>query len=306
MAIQGTLIRAIDYNTIQSDVSKILGSGLVNFGYGQTLASSQVAFGDTVQAQDWAKLKIDILKIAAHQGTSSNPLITTIPTITSGSDIQGTDETFFKNAVPFLETNRFLLAEFSDESFTPDISQVRTTTWGGSSKPSVRHSFTIDFGNSNNARYFFNSGSSLRFSASFTGNTGSSQNIAWANLLSQMGTIVYNYAGATASSGTGSSIGFYNLTNVAQTVFTKTGQGAYTYVYDANDYTITMSCDVANNNTGTARYIYVSVYFNDDSTGGIPDIVDGTLTHTVSIRRASGANVNVVKPSATNTVLLTS
>ena len=308
MATQGALIRAVDYNTVQSNIDKILGLGEENFGYGEILISTQVNINDLVQAQDWAKLKIDILKIAAHQGTSLNPLITALPTVTSGSEIQDTDVTSFENAVPFLTANRFLLAEFSDEAFSPTISQVRTTPWGGPSKPTIRHSFTLDFGNSDKARHFFNSGSSIRFSGTFVGASGASQNVAWTNLLAQMGTVVYNYNGATAASGTGSAIGFYNLTNVAQQVFTKTGAGAYVPAYFANDYTITMSCDVANNNSGTARYIYVSVYFNDDHTnpGSIyGDGIDGTLTHTVSVRRASGSNVDVEKPIATNTVLLT-
>lgn len=304
MATQGALIRAIDYNTIQTSVANILGEGSASFGYGQTVTSSQVSIGKSIEAQDWAKLKIDILKIAAHQGTSGDPLITTIPTVASGTEIQDTEATAFENAVPFLNSNRFLLAEFSDESFSPDISQVRTTTWGAPAKPTVRHSFTLDFGSASNARYFFNSGSSIRFSSSFVGNVPSSQNQAWTNLLSDMGTVVYNYNGATAASGTGSAIGFYSLTNVAQQVFTKTGVGSYTPAYAANDYTITMSCDVTNNSTGTARYVYVSVYFNDDHTG-FSDTVTGTLTHTVSVRRAAGSNVDVTKPTAINTVLLT-
>jgi hypothetical protein len=300
MASQGALIRAIDYNTVQSNINKILGLGVVDFGYGQSLYSSQVSTGDTVQAQDWAKLKLDMLAIASHQGTQSNPLITALPTVTSGAEIQDTDATAFENAVPFLTTNRFLLAEFSDELFSPNISQVRTTVWGAPAKPTVRHSFTLDFGNSNNARHFFNSGGTIRFSGSFVGATATPRNLAWTNLLSSMGAVAYGYNGATASSGTGNGIGFYSLTNVAQTVYTKMGTVGY-YLYNANDYTITMSCDVANNNTGTARYIYVSVYFNDDST----EVIDGTLTHTVSVRRASGSNVDVAKPNATNTVLLT-
>lgn len=304
MATQGALIRAIDYNAIQSNIANILGPGSTSFGYGQLVTSSSVALGKLIEAQDWAKLKVDILKIAAHQGTASNALVTAIPNITANTEIDNDQVTAFENVVPFLNSNRFLLAEFSDESFSPDISQVRTTPWGAPSKPVVRHSFTIDFGSADNARYFFNSGSSLRFSASFVGDFPSSQNQAWTNLLSSMGTIVYNYNGATASSGTGSAIGFYQLTNVAQQVFTKTGLGSYTPAYAANDYTITMSCDVTNNTSGTARYIYVSVYFNDDHTG-FSDSVNGTLRHNVSVRRAAGSNVNVNIPNATNTVLLT-
>lgn len=304
MATEGSLIRAIDYNTIQTSVANILGTGSASFGYGQTVISSQVPPNPSnpsgvkvIEANDWAKLKIDILKIANHQGTASNPLVTSIPSVTNSSLIDNADVSAFEAVIPFLNSNRFLLAEFTDETFSPTISQTRTTSWNNT----VRHSFTIDFGSANNARYFFNSGSQLRFNASRSGGSSTSQNTSWTNLLSSMGTVIYNVNGSTASSGTTSLIGFYSLKNVPQTVFTKTGTAAYT----GNDYTITMSCDVTDNLSGTARYIYVAVYFNDDYTGSFGDSVTGTLTHNVTMRRATGGNVSVNKPTATNTILLT-
>ena len=167
-------------------------------------------------------------------------------------------------------------------------------------------SFTIDFGTPNNARYFFNSGGSIRFNASRTGGTSTSQNQAWANLLSSMGTISFNYNSTKSSTnaGTGSSIGFYQLTSTMQQVYTRTGSGAYVSAYNANDYTVTMSCDVLNNSEGGARYVYVTAAFNDDHTSVWKDSVTGTLTHNVQMRRATGTNVDVIAPTAVNTVLL--
>lgn len=310
MATQGAIIRAVDYNTIQSNVSNILGPGSGDFGYGQSLISSQVlpnlsnpAGIQTIEANDWAKLKIDILKIANHQGTAGNPAVASIPNIVPGIEIDDVQITSFENAIPVLTANRFSLAEFTDESFSPTISQTRTTAWGSPSTTTIRHSFTVDFGSPSNARWFFNSGSQLRFNASRSGGSPSAQNTSWTNLLSSMGTVIYNIAGSTASSGTTSAIGFYSLTNIPQTVFTKTG--FENYLYEGNDYTITISCDVANNSTGTARYIYVAVYFNDDYSGPFTDSVTGTITHNVTMRRATGSNVSVAKPTAVNTVLLT-
>jgi hypothetical protein len=306
MATQGTLIRATDFNTLQTQVSDLLGSGSASFGYGQSVASSQVtAFTDEITALQWATLKSDILKIAAHQGNSADPIITAIPVIAQYAEIGHNDITNFETAVPFLSANRFALAEYSDETFNPVITNSRNTPWGAPDKPVVRHSFTIDFGSADNARYFFKTGGQIRMSATLIPDVVTSQNTNWSNLLSYMGTIVYNYNGTTAAAGTGSSIGYYSLTNIAQQVFTKTGAGAYTDHYNANDYLITMSCDVANNSTGTARYLYVAIYFNDEHTG-VSDSVTGILTSEVSIRRATGSHVEVVKPTATNTILLTS
>ena len=330
MATQGNIIRASDYNVVQAAISKILGDRISNgndsdratYGYGQTVTSSQVNINNTIiSSQDIAKLKVDLLKIIAHQGLSQNPnwtsgtltSIPVLPTVASGDLIDNDHLTAFENAIPSITniTNRFAVAsgQYSLESFTPDISQTRTTVWGSNSKPTIRHSFAIDFGSELNARYFFNSGGYLNLSGSFTPRITSSQNQAWRNLLSDMGDVKFNYGNTTANSGTGSSIGFYQLTTTPQTVFTKTGQGSYVAAYATNYYTITMSCDVANNSVGGARYIYVNAYFTDSHTkplnNQIKDTVDGTLVHNVKIRRATGSNVNVVKPTANNTTLLT-
>lgn len=70
-----------------------------------------------------------------------------------------------------------------------------------------------------------------------------------------------------------------------------------------------MSCNVADNRTGEARYLYVNVYFNDDhvSRRAVSDQVTGTLTSRVNIRRATApytGEVEVPIPLATNTLLL--
>ena len=160
----------------------------------------------------------------------------------------------------------------------------------------------MDFTNASNARYFFNAGSDIRFSSARTGGTGTPQDLNWTNMLSAMGTVIFNYNSTSAASGSGSSIGFYQLTNVSTQIFTKTGSGNYS----ANDYTILASCDVANNINGGARYIYFDIYWNDDHTNPFADSVTGTITSVISMRRANAiGGVTVLAPTATNTVLLT-
>jgi len=77
---QGSLIIASDYNSIQKNVSAVLGSGGTNpttnlqdetFGYGQILSSSQIAVDATITYDHWNNLRNDLLKIIQHQtGTS--------------------------------------------------------------------------------------------------------------------------------------------------------------------------------------------------------------------------------------------
>ena len=56
MAGKGTLITAIDFNTIQSNVAQILGISSGNFGYGQAVTSSQVSTNAKISIAQWTNL----------------------------------------------------------------------------------------------------------------------------------------------------------------------------------------------------------------------------------------------------------
>jgi hypothetical protein len=294
------------------------------YGYGQNVLGTTVTTGiDVVEAIQIAKLKSDVLKVATHCGLQNDPLVTALPTVTSGSIILASHFTAYKNCLDLLTVQRFALGadQYSDELITPNLSSTRVTPWGNNlnynnSPEIIRHSFTLDFTTPERARYFFNAGSSIRFTASRTGGTVSSQNSWWSSTLGSLGTIIFNHNSTDSTgAGTGSGIGFYQLTNNAQTVFTSAGAGSYSsyyYYYSPyriNRYYITASCDIASNSNGGARYIYFNVYFDDNHVQSAPrlystDMVDGTLSSNVSIRRASGVNVNVAAPTGVNTKLL--
>jgi hypothetical protein len=331
MPAQGALIRATDYTDVRRIVSRILGDKKIDFilnadagtyGYGQTVLSDSRTITREVSLiddADIASLKSDVLKIAKHCGLENNTLITALPSITAGDEVDNSHLESYIAALELLSSNRFELGagQYSDGPFNIDISNSRTTPWGNNTvyaESTVRHSFTVDFGTPNAARYFFNSGGQIRFSASRTGGTNTFQDQTWTALLNSIGTVIFNHNSTSAASGTGSSIGYYQLTTTPQQVFTKNAGSIYVYAtqYSTNDYTISVSCDAADNTKGDARYLYVSVYFNDDHTNTNPatpfsrDQVTGTLASNVSIRRATGENVQVSTPAATNTVLLTS
>ena len=366
MAIStGSKILLTDYNALQTNVSNVLGTGSGNLGYGQSLTSVNLTGTPRVQAADWANLKIDLLKIANHQGVSSNASIVsligasftgvittgtlTVSSVTgtiaigdaviglgvsvgtyitggsgatwtvtpsqsvsstamksggqfsSGDRIGALTLQSFSNAYTSINSNTFAIAQYSDESFSPTISNSRTASWGTPSIPAIVHAFTVDFGSANAARYFFNSGSSLRFSGSRILGSGSTQDTNWSTMFTNMSAVIFNYNSTTASSGTGSSIGFYNLTSSNQTIFTISGSGNYS----TNSYTVQARCDVVNNSTGTARYVYITITLTDTHSNAFSDVVDGTITSAISMRRASGSNVSVTAPTATNTTLLT-
>jgi hypothetical protein len=72
MAGVGTKIFAADYNAIQTLAQNVLGVGSGQFGYGQTVTSSQVQPGDPFFLNDWLNLRTDLLKIGAHQTGNVN------------------------------------------------------------------------------------------------------------------------------------------------------------------------------------------------------------------------------------------
>ena len=219
----------------------------------------------------------------------------------SGDEIKADHLNVFDSSLTLLANNRFNLGvgQYSDESLT---TSSRTTAW----KLTVRHFFTIDFGSANAARYFFNAGGSIRMTASRVDTPVVTKDTDWSNMLAAMGTIIFNHAGVTSSNSTGteSTIGFYNLTSVDQPVYSKSGSGTY----QSNDYTITMSCDLPNgvtsNSQGQTSKIYVKIYFRDDAARPYDDNVTGTLTSEVRMYRPSGVNVSVTAPTATTTTSL--
>jgi len=61
----GSTIAANDYNTIQSTIAGVLGKN--SAGYGQSLASSQVASNAKITAAQWNALQTDISVVNYHQ-----------------------------------------------------------------------------------------------------------------------------------------------------------------------------------------------------------------------------------------------
>lgn len=324
MAIQGALIRAIDYTEVQKDVRRLLGDMILDnkyisdplratYGYGNVVSSTGVVREQLADDLQMATLKSDVRKIAIHCGVEFNPIIANLPNIVTGSLIENEHLSAYEAAVVLLNTNRFNLGvgQFSDEVL--NISNTRTTAWGitNGSSPlaggnTIRHSFSLDFGTAAAARYFFNAGGQVRLSGSRSGGSVTINNSIWTNLLSSMGTVIFNHNSTSATgSGTGSSIGYYQLTNTPQQVFTRTGVtfgGVYSSRYVDNDYTVYVRTDFADNTLGVANRVFFDIYFNDDHATQIylNDINNGSISSNVAIRRATGDNVSVSAPLAIN------
>jgi hypothetical protein len=310
MAGQNTLILANDYNIIQSAISLVMGEGSGTTGYGQTLASSQVGQNAKITVNQWNNLRNDIVRCRQHQTgvtivnrAPEDPGYVAgsdLPTASEASQIRESWRAAFLSVANDCNTNRLTAPPPASQATRADLfgQQVRTTVWNGR----IQQTVVVTFDSANDARYFFNTGGQFEFSSDRSGGSAGLKNTTWTTMLTNMGTIRFNYD-ATTCTGTGitSTIGYYDITTSDNLIFEK---DAPTGSYTPNKYFIYARRNIAGN------VITFTLHWWDDSAAppslpdpgfGIDENVDGTLTSTVQTFRATGANVSVPNPSATTT-----
>jgi hypothetical protein len=315
MAGQNTLIIASDYNTIQSKIALIMGTGSGTLGYGQTLASSQVAQNSKISVSQWSNLRNDIARARQHQtGVALGTIAPGDAGYTAGVDLPiPTLATQVKESWRAAYLAMATLAETEALRAPPPVGQatpaqlvsqqIRTTQWNGT----IRQTVIVTWPTANDARYFFNSGSQINFTSSRSGGTAGLKNVSWTTLLNGMGTISFNYTQTvTTGGGTGGNLGWYDLSTSDNLIFQR---DTTTPTYSPNKYYIYARV----NDTGADRRIlYLTIHWEDSSAApasfpdpgfGIDENVDGTLTSEVEVFRASGSNVSVPVPSANTTAL---
>jgi hypothetical protein len=261
----GDKVNALDFNGVRSLSVDILGTGSGSRGYGQsTSGNSAQAVGDIVVPGDYNSLRNNLFNSRAHQ-IGSAPAIAEIAE--QFAKIVDTDFSTFASYANTCDANR-LTAHPSRISSGVGGSRTRSTSWSSF----VTVAVGVGFATADQARYFFNAGGNLRFTSSRSGGASSSQNTSWSNLLSAAGTQVY-----TASN-------FYSATSATTNLYTTTSSSPYA----SNRYTITNTCNVANNSSGGATILTFGFAWTDPYTDPSPgnppapeDIVDGDLSITV-------------------------
>lgn len=288
MAYQrGDLISATDFNTFLTTVNNVYGIGSGNRGYGQTaISQAAVTTGATITSAHWTALRNMVNTCATHQGTATTLLPGTAPlaqgqTITAHESSAPSNNAFDLNTVvAAIDTNR-LTASAGNMTLTAGaLVATRSSAWGAGSGAGSGLRWIIDsvWVSENTARYFFNSGGSIRFTTSHP-NTSTTQNTNWNSILSSVvGTITF---GATATSRSGSggtpagSIGFYNLTDIDQTIYdgTNIGGGAYT----ANDVIVAARrLNFAGVNGGNGNGVRITITLQDQYSGAVDSVAGGT------------------------------
>jgi hypothetical protein len=198
------------------------------------------------------------------------------------------------------EASRFLVAagQFLTVGANADNSPLITSrTWDSTTTPQfwkdeISATLTVSFANSNQARWFFNSGGEIRVQSSRTDGRSDAQNNAWSALLNSAGVRAFGAVIPNTGFSPLNGRNFYRLTNTFQEFYRLTDSSPYT----ANRYVLEARSNVANNSTGTATSVDIRVRFiagyTDPGPLGPPftnDEIDGTFSITVTEKRADGS-----------------
>jgi len=229
-----TLITVTKYNELQERITAILGdstSGTPQSGYGQNLESAVhypvASTVDLITAEQYEDIYIDLVRARVHQiGATSfsiDPFV-----LGSGDNGTGAD----KVELSYITDLESLMTEIEQNKFDIDSTQIdlelfdtnsdgitdqRTASW----RTRIQHRFRVQFSTVIARRHFFNAGGEIRFEADLISASGNKA-LDWADLLDTMGIISFDHTLTTSSgSGTGSTIGNYDLSGSDQLLFRK-------------------------------------------------------------------------------------
>ena len=295
-------IQMVDYNTIQSDVASVMGSGAADYGYGQTLLSSQVTAASRVTVNEWGNLRYDIINAWVHQFGSLPSPVTAVEGALVKANSSTSPYTSYRTFASVLVANRF--GVHSGQAITrtgpsAGIFWSSQQTWpgvyGASWTVKIQSTVTVSFTTANKARAFFNSGSEIRFISSISGGSASQQNASWNTLLNSVGTVAFGGIKPSPVTEPNDGQNYYRLSSTFQYFYTASS----TSPYSANIYRIAARTpSVSDNSTGTASTIEFLVEWLDSHPGAAAyDSVDGTITLSANTLEASGT----LAPSGTGT-----
>lgn len=279
----GDKIRTVEYNTVQSRVANVLGTGSGNTGYGQPVQSSQVTTSNNISVNDWGALRNDIINIYRHQ-TNNIPDTTILPNAIEGASIRYnvTDApvTVWDSLSTTLQNNRvnaLPVGRFGTRDISPRTSGA--ASWGGSATVSV----TFTWGNAESARFFFNSGGRLRILTTLEPNSVENQSTSWATFLSTVGT--REWGGYFPNTGTSPIDGTNywradaterRIVNLSNTATDYTSNRYELYVTKSDSTTVTLRVNLVDG-------------YTDPGPDPPGDAVIGELTLTVSYTYGDGA-----------------
>lgn len=300
------LIEASDYNTVfRNPIQLLYGTGYADRGYGQSAIVIPTVTApildepqELVKATEWATMRSVMVVLANHQGTA-----VTLPP--SGDLVTDQLVKYYvgnTTALASLDTQRLSFANDAMTTFAnrTSPSDTRSTSW----TTQIVHEFTMNFTTVDKARYFFNSGGSIKFTPSRTGGSATTHNQFWTDLCNFYGSVsmgahgnrsIYHYnSGVTGVPGRG----YYELPmwsgswTPGDILWKGVGDGSTysfaTYAGSGNNITIygvTMD-GMTGGNGDNGKTLRFRVEFNDVIVE-VPDTISGTIKAAISIQKAT-------------------
>lgn len=292
------IIQSSVFNAIKTKVDLVFGTGSQSFGYGQPISSTITNSRDIITAANWNLLRAEMIKARQHQtgqligSLSDADGLNLLPAIT-GEEIFQDTLTQYQQFADIITADRFLVDPAQLET-SLIVNSQRTTLWNNIITQSVIVSGTASvFTSAENLRFFFNAGGTIQFNASRSGGDNNQKNIFWTEFLESIGTISFRHSSTVNNGpiGTGSNIGFHNLTTTDQIIFSAQGTGNYSQ----NRYNLfaRLSTDL--------NEIVFSIQFADTAREfPVDNNVGGILTSLVYQVCPVGENVSVDKLTATH------
>jgi hypothetical protein len=287
-----------DYNSIQTLIDDILGTGSGTFGYGQPVLSSQVTESNSVTVNEYAALRYDIINAYKH---IFNAVPSDVDDQTIGATIRfdsappdAAPISYWESVANSINAQKQTLAVSGQRVTVNHGTETFSSAWGSNTNPQLLCQVDVSWATSEEARFFFNAGGSIQFTSSRTGGSTNDQNTSWTTLLSTAGTRIFS--ATTPGTGTSPSNGqnWFRARNTADTWSNVTASSPYAL----NEWTITVQTNdtpaVSDNSSGISSKLRFMVYWNDNhiALGGVdgfgPDTVDGTIALTVQSVKASG------------------
>lgn len=293
------LLTVPQYNAIRNNIAEILGTGDGEYGYGQPLTSNVLdeLTVTTIGNPEYNKLSTDILKARNHQTGAVVRAIkylseTAVPPVKP-------DQTYILSLVTQTNAAQANRLQQPPAPSQATISTLLDPTASGEWSQTSTHTFEIDFGSSEDMRFFFNTGGQIQFSASRPAggavpkSASTKKNTSWTNLLKSIGTISFNRTKTVSSLKVGGSLKGYaalldvngNPTDPIQIYSQHAGD------LTSNTYNITAVIPA----TETLSTIVFTIEFKDEHVTS-PNNVSGSLKSIVKVYRATGANVAVPLP----------
>ena len=306
MAVAGAVIFGADYNTVQTKVVEVLGTGTPfgpgtglgtglnsnSYGYNQSVTSTAVSVGAIITASQFQVLADDINKCYVHQNgvsfTGYAASTDSQPFEVNGNVVYAANLNLLDTTINSCLTNRLTInAGQITKTLLANVSYPNS--WGGGNAGIIT-SGVITFSSRAALQYYFNQGGNVNIQAFGSGLSNTTQNTNWNTTLNSTG-YVFN-ATTIASLVPGDVSPTLALNNTAANVATRvfhlenqtggTGASAYTQNYTRID---------ANIRYDQAKLYYQVVFYDGSVVAGAAALqaVNATTGIYVYGSAASGA-----------------